>query len=356
MGTSPSFSLAEIAELLAGDLEEGNHADIRISGIADLSSAQEHHLSFLGNKKYEPAARQTRAGAILVEPAVPSPFPCPVIRVPNASQSFALIASKFAPPPIQWEPGIHPTAIIAQSATIGKDCHIGPYAIIEPEAQIGERTHIGSGSTIGHYSRIGHDTFLYPHVTLRERTLLGSHCILHSGTVIGSDGFGYEFSKGRHEKVPQIGYVQIDDHVEIGANSTVDRGRFDRTWIQEGCKIDNQVMIAHNVTLGKHCIIVAQSGMSGSSRCGNYVTIAGHSGTVGHITIGDRSTITAMTGVAKDVPAGQILAGRHGRPIKEAMKIEAATHKLPELLARLKELEKQIEQLRQRDGNSSTAD
>ncbi|MFH1067639.1 MAG: UDP-3-O-(3-hydroxymyristoyl)glucosamine N-acyltransferase, partial [bacterium] len=196
------------------------------------------------------------------------------------------------------------------------------------------------GCVIGHGVKMDDDCFLHSRVTVAERSVLGKRVILHSGVVIGSDGFGYEFVKGHYEKIPQTGYAQIDDDVEIGANTTVDRGRFGKTWIQEGVKIDNLVMIAHNVVVGKHTVIVAQTGLAGSVHCGAYVTIAGQVGTVGHIRIGDRATITGKVGVSKDCEAGQIYSGHRARPVREVMKIEALTQRLPELFDRVKELEK----------------
>jgi UDP-3-O-[3-hydroxymyristoyl] glucosamine N-acyltransferase len=182
-------------------------------------------------------------------------------------------------------------------------------------------------------------------VTIRERSRLGLRVTIHSGTVIGSDGFGYELQQGRHVKVPQIGYVQIDDDVEVGANVAIDRGRFDRTWIQEGTKIDNLVQIAHNVTIGKHSIIIALSGIAGSTTLGQYVTLAGQSGIAGHLHIGDQVIIGAHTAVAKDAPAKIILSGRHAKPLRESLKIEALTNRLPELVERIKQLEAKLEAL-----------
>jgi UDP-3-O-[3-hydroxymyristoyl] glucosamine N-acyltransferase len=226
---------------------------------------------------------------------------------------------------------------------LGEGVSIQAHAVLEPGVRVGARTVIGAGVYLGHESCVGDDAWLYPNVVIRERSRLGNRVVIHSGTVVGSDGFGYETQKGRHVKIPQVGYVQIDDDVEIGANVAIDRGRFDRTWIQEGTKIDNLVQIAHNVTVGKHCFLVALSGIAGSTSLGNYVTLAGQSGIAGHLHIGDQVIIGAQSAVAKDAPPKIILSGRHAKPLREALKIEALTNRLPELLERIRQLEAKLE-------------
>jgi UDP-3-O-[3-hydroxymyristoyl] glucosamine N-acyltransferase len=176
--------------------------------------------------------------------------------------------------------------------------------------------------------------------------VLGARVIIHSGVVVGGDGFGYDFQGGKHNKIAHTGFVQIDDDVEVGANSTIDRGRFGKTHIGQGVKIDNLVMIAHNVTIGPHCIIVSQTGISGSTSLGSYVTLAGQVGLAGHLNIGDRAVIAAQSGLNKDVPAGAVLAGHHAIPMRDSLKLEALTRRLPELFARLKALEDKLETLR----------
>jgi UDP-3-O-[3-hydroxymyristoyl] glucosamine N-acyltransferase len=215
--------------------------------------------------------------------------------------------------------------------------------VIEDDVVVGEGTTIEAHSFIGEGTRIGKGCHIYPGVVIREYTEIGDRVIIHSGAVIGADGFGYELRDGRHEKVPQRGIVQIDQDVEIGANTTIDRGRFDRTWIQEGVKIDNLVQIGHNVVVGAHSIIVAQAGISGSTVLGRYVTIAGQAGLTGHLEVGDGATIAAQSGVAKNVPARAVLAGRHAMPLRESLKVEAALRRLPELLERVRDLEKKLE-------------
>ncbi|MDR1303626.1 MAG: UDP-3-O-(3-hydroxymyristoyl)glucosamine N-acyltransferase [Verrucomicrobiales bacterium] len=335
-----THTLGEIAALVAGRLL--GDAALTISGVNDLTHATAAQISFLGNPRYAQAARNSQAGAILTFAGSDLALPAAQIQVPNPSAAFAKIFALFAPEPIRWEAGIHPLACVDAAARLGEGVYIGPGAVIEAGSELGAGAHIGANVYIGHETKIGAGTFIYPNVTIRERSVIGSRVILHAGVVIGADGFGYEFQQGRHVKVPQLGYVQIDDDVEIGANTTIDRGRFDKTWIQQGCKIDNLVMIAHNVVVGAHSIIVAQCGISGSSTIGKYVTIAGQSAVVGHIKVADQVTVTGWTAVTKDIGKSGIYRGAPAKPMKESMRIEALTMKLPELYERLQALEKKL--------------
>lgn len=266
-------------------------------------------------------------------------IPAVKIKVANPSLAFAQILEKFAPPPVEYSPGIHPTAVIAEDVILGENVSIQPYAVVERGTRIGAGSFIGAHVFIGQGAVLSEGCKIHPHVTLREGTILGARVIIHSGTVIGSDGFGYEFSGGKHVKIPQIGIVQIDDDVEIGANVTIDRARFGRTWIQAGTKIDNLVQIAHNVVVGKHCILVAQVGVSGSSRLGDYVTLAGQVGLAGHIEIGDQAVVGAQSGVSKNIPPKQIWFGSPAVPMDEFKRVRACTHRLEKLFARVKKLE-----------------
>jgi UDP-3-O-[3-hydroxymyristoyl] glucosamine N-acyltransferase len=341
-------TVRSLAEHVGGTLL-GEGAEIVITGINDLRSAQPDQVSFLGNSKYEPLAQASRAAAILISPKDSSKFSFTRIVVESPSSAFGKISALFAPEPVRDEPGVHPTAVLAPDVVLAEGVSIQAHAVISGGVRLGARTVIGANSFIGERSTIGDDSRIYPLVTVRERTVIGARVIIHSGTVIGSDGFGYDFDAktGRHVKIAHTGFVQIDDDVEIGANTTVDRGRFGRTHIGEGAKIDNLVQIAHNVTIGAHSIVVSQTGISGSTSLGRYVTLAGQVGLAGHLTIGDRATITAQSGLNKDVPAGAVLAGHHAMPIRESLKLEALTRRLPELMERLKALE---EKIRAREG------
>jgi len=339
-------TLRSLAEYVGGTLE-GDGAEIVITGIADLRSAQPDQVSFFANAKYEAEARASCAAAILVSAKDAPKFTFTRIVVESPNVAFGKISALFAPPPIRDEPGIHPTAVIAPDAVIGEGVSIAPHAVISAGVRIGARVVIGANCFIGEQSVLGDDTRIYPLVTVRERSIIGARVIIHSGTVIGADGFGYEFDPKtcRHVKIAHTGHVQIDNDAEIGANTTIDRGRFGRTHIGEGVKIDNLVQIAHNVTIGAHSIIVSQTGISGSTSLGRYVTLAGQVGLAGHLNVGDRATITAQSGLNKDVPAGAILAGHHAMPMRESLKVEALTRRLPEIVERLKALEEKIRPL-----------
>ena len=330
-------SLAEIAELVGGKLE--GDGSVLITGVADLQGAGPSELSFFAHPRYEAAARQARAAALLVGPQAPKDLGQARIRVANPSAAFTRVAMLFAPAEGPRHHGIHSSAVVAPGVEIGSEVGIGPNVVIEAGAKIGEGTQIGAGSYLGRDVRIGSRCVLHPRVYVGDRCLLGNRVVLHPGAVVGADGFGYEMKDGKHHKVPQLGYVQIDDDAEIGANTTIDRGRFARTHIGEGAKIDNLVMIAHNCVVGPHSVIVAQSGLSGSTTTGHHVTIAGHVGTVGHIHIGSGAILTAKSGVTKDVPEGQTWRGAPARPIKEQMEMEAYIQQLPQLVKRLKAME-----------------
>lgn len=333
-------TVRSLAEQVGGTVL-GDGSETVVTGIGELRSAQPDQISFLANSKYEALAQSSRAAAILVGPKDAPRFSFTRIVVESPSLAFGKMAELFAPPAVRDEPGIHATAVVAADAVIGEGASIQPHAVISAGVRIGARAVVGANCFIGAGSRIGDETRLHPLVTVRERSVIGARVILHSGVVIGGDGFGYDFDpkQGRHVKITHTGYVQIDDDVEIGANTTIDRGRFGKTHIGEGVKIDNLVMIAHNVVVGPHSIIVAQTGISGSTSLGRYVTLAGQVGLAGHLTVGDRATVTAQSGINKDVPAGALLSGHHAMPLRESLKVEALTRRLPELVERLKALE-----------------
>jgi UDP-3-O-[3-hydroxymyristoyl] glucosamine N-acyltransferase len=340
-------TVRSLAELVGGTCL-GDGLDAVVTGINDLRCAQPDQVSFLGNSKYEMLAVASRAAAILVNAKDAPKFSFTRIVVESPSAAFGRISALFAPPPVHDEPGLHPTAVVAPDAIIGEGAGIQAHAVISAGVRIGARCVVGANSFIGEQSVIGADTRLHPLVTVRERSVIGTRVIIHSGAVIGSDGFGYDFDAktGSHIKIIHTGHVQIDDDVEIGANTTIDRGRFGKTHIGQGAKIDNLVQIAHNVIVGAHSIIVAQTGISGSTSLGRYVTLAGQVGLAGHLNIGDRATITAQSGLNKDVPAGAVLAGHHAMPIRESLKMEALMRRLPELVERLKALEEKVKSLK----------
>jgi UDP-3-O-[3-hydroxymyristoyl] glucosamine N-acyltransferase len=243
---------------------------------------------------------------------------------------------------------VHPNAVIGKNVSLGKDVAIGPYAVVADNVSIGEKTVIYSGCYIGHHTKIGSETLIYPNVSIRERTTIGSRVIIHSGTVVGSDGFGFATIKGMHHKIPQIGTVVIEDEVEIGANVTIDRARFDKTFIGKGTKIDNLVQIAHNVAIGENSIVVAQAGISGSTVIGKGVTLAGQAGLVGHITVGDGAIVAAQAGVTKSIPPNTLVSGYPAKPHDVARKVNACLQNLPKLYESVNELKKKIKELEEK--------
>jgi UDP-3-O-[3-hydroxymyristoyl] glucosamine N-acyltransferase len=313
--------------------------DVEISNVASLADANPGDISFFGNPKYINALRKTRATAVLLPESFTEKLPVHCLFVADPGEAFAQILPFFTPQPIVRAPGIHPTAVISQDVEIGEGCSIGANVVIESGAKIGTRSVIEAQCFIGYRSTLGDNCHLHPNVTVRERCLIGNRVILHCGVVVGADGFGYEFRDGKQQKIPQTGTVQIDDDVEIGANSAVDRARFGRTWIQRGTKIDNLVQIGHNVTIGEHCILCAQVGISGSTRIGNYVTLAGKVGLSGHIEIGDQVMIGAMSGLAKNVPPKTIMFGAPAQPIREYKENYALLKNIRKLYNRVKALE-----------------
>jgi len=314
-----------------------------VTGAASLPEATPGEISFFNNPKYMPLLRATKASAVFVPADFCESIEPAQIRVADPTKAFQNVVLKLAPKPIRFAPGVHPSAVVAADVKLGERVSIQPHAVIESGCTIGDDAVIGANSYIGHESRIGPGSFIYPQVTIRERTRIGARVIIHSGTVIGADGFGFETVEGRYKKVAQIGIVQIDDDVEIGANTTIDRARFGRTWIKEGVKIDNLVQIGHNVIIGCHSAIAAQTGIAGSSRVGNYVMMAGKVGVSGHVEIGDRNILGASTGVSKNLPAnGGTWWGWVAVPAKEAKQQLAWVHRLGKLFARVKAIEQKL--------------
>ena len=334
-----TLTLEEIAKLSGGKLEGG--PDTKIIGAASLAEATVHEISFFNSPRYLQQLRKTRAAAVIVPPDFSEQIGCAVVRVQNPAKAFEHIASKFAPSPIKFAPGIHPSAIIHPRAKLGDGVSIQPLVVIESGARIGSGVVIGAGSYIGHDVEMGEACMIYPRVVIRERCRLGARVILHRGAVIGADGFGFEMTAKGQEKVPQIGIVQIDDDVEIGANTTIDRARFGRTWIQSGAKIDNLVQVAHNVVIGKDTVIAAQTGIAGSVRIGKRVMIGGQAGIIGHIEIADGTMIGAQTGVSKSLNGG-VWWATPSVPLKEAKVQLAWVRRLGEFFERVRKLEDKV--------------
>lgn len=330
-------TLKEIARLVEGEVV--GDGSIVIKGVCGIKEAKSGEIAFVANPKYISLIKQTDASAIITSTDVKEAHK-PIIRTENPSLAFAKVVSLFSPNKLSRPKGVHPTAVIGKDVKLGEDVAIQAYCVIEDGVKIGDGTVIYTGVYLGQQTTIGRDCTIYPHVSIRERVSIGNRVTIHNGTVIGSDGFGFAKVRGAHHKIPQIGTVVIEDDVEIGANVTIDRARFDKTVIGRGTKIDNLVQIAHNVEIGENSIIVAQTGISGSTVVGKNVTLAGQAGLVGHISIGDNSVIAAQAGVTKSVPANTCVSGYPAKPHHIAKRINAYIQKLPDLFKRVIELEK----------------
>jgi UDP-3-O-[3-hydroxymyristoyl] glucosamine N-acyltransferase len=336
------FTAAQLAQELQGEvLGDGS---IPLTGFAPAVAAKAGDLTFAENETFFARAEQSAASAILVD----GPFTSArnvLIRVPNARIAFARVVPLFFPEKT-FPAGVHPTAILAPSAQIDPTCHVGPFCHIGDNVQIGPRAVLQGGNHVGDNSVIGADTRLFPGVILYPLTQIGERVRIHAGSILGADGFGYVFDAGIHRKVPQVGQVIIHDDVEIGANVTIDRGALGPTVIGRGTKIDNLVMIAHNVTIGEHCLIIAQVGVAGSTHIGHHTTLAGQVGIAGHLEIGDKVVVAAQSGVMHHIPNGGKWLGAPAQPDHQAKRQIIALQQLPALIRRVHELEKKIAEMK----------
>lgn len=336
-----SFTAADIVALCQPQTTRGATTEI-IQGLASLSSAQPGDLSFLGNARYKNEVARTRASIVLLptgfagEPGANQLY----LLVENPSIALTRICGRLEqalwPKP---EPGIHPTACIAPGASVSDKATIGPLCVVEAGAVVGANAHLHAQVFIGRNAVVGEDCWLMPGVVVATECRLGARVRLHAGAVIGSDGFGYEFVHGRHEKVPQVGTVIIGDDVEIGANTTLDRARFSRTVVGEGTKIDNLVQIAHNVVIGRHCLICSQVGISGSTTLEDYVVLGGQAGLGGHIVIGKSTKAGGQAGITTDIPPGSFVNGTPAIPFLLERRIAVLQQRLPDLFKRVDALE-----------------
>ena len=336
------MKLSELAERLECRLEGDGAIEVhRVAGIEDAAPGD---LTFFANSKYAPALRATRASAVILGNDA-EPAPCAMLRTANPYLAFARAVGVFAD---GWRPapGIHPRAFVAEGATVAADASVGPFAVIEAGATIGARTVVHAHVTIGHDARIGDDGIIHARVSIRERVVLGNRVVVQDGAVIGSDGFGFAHNAdGTHVKIPQVGSVVIEDDVEIGANTTIDRPAIGETRIMAGAKIDNLVQIAHGVVIGRNTLLAAQVGIAGSTSLEDSVTLAGQVGVAGHLTIGKGTVATAQTGIPNSVPAGSLVSGYPAIPNRDWLKSSAIFRKLPELRKTIAELEARISEL-----------
>ena len=342
-----TLNAAKIAEIVKGKIV-GDPERI-VTGVSGIRDAKATDLSFVGKKTYEKQLDETAAGIVLVcaDLANASAENRTLIVCDNVDYAFSMVVAMYAEEPPQWPVAIHPSAVVSEKAVIGQGVSINANAVIEDGAEIGDGAVIGAGCYIGHDAKIGAATLLYPNVTVMYRCTVGRKCIIHPGVVIGGDGFGFVPGPQGLVKVPQTGIVQIDDDVEIGANTTIDRARFGKTWIKSNVKIDNQVMIAHNVVIGESSILVAQCGIAGSAEIGRGVILAAKAGINGHITIGDGVQVAGTSSVVKSLPAGAIALGTPAEPQREFMARLSLPSRFDKLKAKVAKLEAELEKLKQ---------
>ncbi len=337
-----SFTVKQLAEKIGAKYT--GDGDVVIETAAPIESARPGQISFLSNPAYKKFLSTTLASALVISKEMTVDH-CSTIICDNPYLAFSQIIDVLYPPVYGENYGIHPTAIVGTSARISEQVEIGPHVVVEDEAVIGEGTIIKAGTFIGRKTVIGRHCQIAPNVSIMHECRIGDNVIIHAGTVIGSDGFGFAPTEPGQEykKIRQVGWVEIGDNVEIGANVTIDRGAIGPTVVERGVKIDNLVMIAHNVHIGENSIIIAQVGISGSTRLGKSVILAGQVGIVGHIEIGDGALVGAQSGVSKSLEGGRRYFGYPAKPIEESVRIEACLRKLPELLKRVSGLERKLE-------------
>ena len=346
----PEFTLGQIVEALGGELVGSPAVSIR--GVAPLDSAAETQISFLTSSKYRPQLAVTRAGAVVLGPSDRDATERPRIVAQNPYAYFARVSALLNPDPVP-APGIHRTAAVDPSARVAATATVGAHAVIEAGAEIGDGAHIGPGCVVGENAIVGDGSRLYPNVTLYHGCRVGARCIVHSGVVIGGDGFGMAEVEGRWIKVPQVGRAVIGDDVEIGANTTIDRGALGDTIIEDGVKLDNQIQIAHNVILGAHTAVAACAGFAGSTRVGRHCKIGGAAMIHGHIEICDHAIVAAGTMVRKSITEPGLYDGFFpALPHKEWMKNLARFNRLDELAQSVQSLEKRLAALDNKDKSS----
>ncbi len=330
---------------LAGELKAEliGDGDMEIRSISTLHEAGAEDVSFVSEAKFAAEAARSRAGALLVGRDVAVSGRAALLRVEDVNAALERALELFAPPPAVLMPGIHPTAVVATSAQVADSASVGPHVVIGENTVIGAGSVLTAGCVIGRDVRIGADCRLGANVVVNERCFIGDRVIIHPNATVGADGFGYRLADGCHRKIPHIGIVVIDDDVEIGANSCVDRAKFGRTVVGRGTKIDNLVQVAHNVQVGRHCILVSQTGIAGSAVLEDYVVLGGQVGVRDHVRIGKGAMVAATSAVERDIEPGEKMVGTPARPVREFFRRLALWEKLPELAQDIKKLKRRME-------------
>lgn len=339
------LKLTDLAARLECRLE--GDGDLVVQRVAGIQEAEAGDVTFFANTKYAAALKGTRASAVILGEDAEA-APCAMLRTKNPYLAFAKAVGLFAGT-YRPAPGVHATAFVGAGARVAGDASIGPFAVVEEGASVGSRTIVHAHVTIGRDASIGDDCVIHARVSIRERVSLGNRVVIQDGAVIGSDGFGFaRAGDGTHVKIPQVGGVVLEDDVEVGANTTIDRPAVGETRICAGTKIDNLVQVAHGVTLGRNVLLAAQVGIAGSTVLEDSVTLAGQVGVAGHLTIGKGSIATAQTGIPNSVPAGSLVSGYPAIPNRDWLKSSAVFRKLPELRKTISDLEQRIAELETR--------
>ncbi len=333
--------LRDIAAAVKGDLI--GDGDIPIEGIAGIQSAREGQITFLSHASYVKHVAGCRASALIIGQKTPRDDVrgMNIVVVENPDLAYIEVVGMFRKEPSP-PAGIDPRAAVSPEAEVAASASVGPFACIERQARIGEKVTVYPFCYIGPNVTIGDGSVIYPHVTIYRDTTIGRNVIIHANTVIAADGFSYTWDGKRHAKIPQIGSVIIEDDVEIGANTDIDRAALDATVVGRGTKIDNLVQVAHNVTIGQNSIIVSQVGIAGRAHIGNNVVLAGQTGVKDHVSVGDQVMAGGRTGITKDVPAGSLIWGTPHMPHKEYMRLQMYIKKLPALFEKIRELQKRL--------------
>lgn len=340
-------TLAQLGQI--ADATVRGNPELRISGAAGIRNAREGEIALVVDASYVPLVPRTAASALLVATDFdPASTQLPLLVAEEPAEAFDRVAAHLHPDPPPAEPGIHETAVVAPDALLGAEVAIHAHCVVESGARVGAHTVLRPGVFVGRDAVIGEYCLLHPHVAVLDRCTLGDRVVLHAGVVIGADGYGYETRDGVHYKIPQRGIVEVGDDVEIGANTTVDRARYGRTVVGSGTKIDDLVMVAHNVVVGDHSLLIAQCGIAGSTALGHHVTVAAQAGIVGHIEIGDQAIVGAQAGVVRDVPPGQIVLGSPAQDLARERRALVVHQRLPDLAKRVRALATAVEQLQQR--------
>lgn len=336
------MNLSELAEKI--DAPWRGVADPEVTSIATLSDAGPADISFLSDRRYADRVAESCAAAVIVPDGFPTAADGPLLLpVKDVNAAIEILLQEFGPPQDRPDPGVHASAVVDRTARIAESAAIGAQVVIGPDAAVGEDTIIRPGCIIGRDVRIGTGCHLWPNVVINHGCIIGNNVIIHANSTIGTDGFAYRLVEGRHKKIPHIGIVVVEDNVEIGANSCVDRAKFGRTTLGNGTKVDNLVQIAHNVKIGKNCILVSQVGIAGSCELEDYVLIAGQAGITDHVKIGARAMVAGGASVINDVKPDEKVAGRPVRPLQDYLREKALIKKLPQLFQDIKDLRRKIQ-------------